>query len=74
MGHGGGVEIPDQPRHDNDVALQPQALSLLSHQIGIIGKGTKNKPLRPEELGVVILPRLADEPDWDAIEDGDPRY
>ena len=35
MGHGGGVEIPDQPRHDNDVALQPQALSLLSHQIGM---------------------------------------
>ena len=26
------------------------------------------------ELGVVILPTLADEPDWDAIEDGDPRY
>ena len=50
------------------------ALSLLSHQIGIIGKGAKNKPLRPEELGIVILPRLADEPDWDAIEDGDPRY
>ena len=23
MGHGGGVEIPGQPRHDNDVALQP---------------------------------------------------
>ena len=40
----------------------------------MIGKAAKNKPLRPEELGVVILPRLADEPDWDAIEDGDPRY
>ena len=35
---------------------------------------TKNKPLRAEEVGVVILPRLADERDWDAIEDGDPRY
>jgi len=50
------------------------ALALLSQQIGIIGKGAKNKPLRAEELGVVILPRLADEPDWHAIEDGDPRY
>ena len=50
------------------------ALALLSHQIGLIGKGAKNKPLRAEELGVVILPRLDDEPDWDAIEDGDPRY
>ena len=50
------------------------ALSLLSHQIGIIGKGAKNKPLRPEELGVVILPTLNEEPDWDRIEDGDPRY
>ena len=50
------------------------ALTLLSQQLGIVGKGAKNKPLRAEELGVVILPRLADEPDWDAIEDGDPRY
>ena len=58
------------------VKMHPKvpALSLLSQQIGIIGKGAKNKPLRPEELGRVILPRLADEPDWDAIEDGDPRY
>ena len=50
------------------------ALGLLSQQLGLTGKGAKNKPLRAEELGVVILPRLADEPDWDAIEDGDPRY
>ena len=50
------------------------ALTLLSHQIGIIGKGAKNKPLRPEELGVVILPTLDEEPDWERIEDGDPRY
>ena len=60
------VELKMHPKH--------AALSLLSQQIGIIGKGAKNKPLRPEELGVVILPRLDDEPDWDAIEDGDPRY
>ncbi len=60
------IELKMHPKHS--------ALSLLSQQIGIIGKGAKNKPLRLEELGVVILPRLADEPDWDAIEDGDPRY
>ena len=50
------------------------ALNLLGQLMGLIGKAAKNKPLRPEELGVVILPRLDDEPDWDAIEDGDPRY
>jgi len=60
------VELKMHPKHS--------ALSLLSHQIGIIGKGAKNKPLRPEELGIVILPTLDEEPDWDAIEDGDPRY
>ena len=50
------------------------SLALLSQQLGLTGKGAKRKPLRPEELGIVILPRLADEPDWDRIEDGDPRY
>jgi len=60
------VELKMHPKHS--------ALSLLSQQIGIIGKGAKNKPLRPEELGIVILPTLDEEPDWDRIEDGDPRY
>ena len=50
------------------------SLSLLSQQIGIIGKGAKRKPLRAEDLGIVILPTLDEEPDWERIEDGDPRY
>ncbi len=59
-----------------EVTMHPKlgSLSLLSQQIGIIGKAAKRKPLRAEDLGIVILPTLDEEPDWDRIEDGDPRY
>ena len=42
------------------VKMHPKqaVLALLSQQLSIIGKAAKHRPLRLEELGVVILPRL----------------
>ena len=59
-----------------NVKMHPKqaALSLLSQQLGIIGKAAKQRPVRLEDMGIVILPTLAEEPDWERIEDGDPRY
>ena len=45
-----------------------------SRQFGLIGKAAKQRALRLEDMGIVSLATLDDEPDWDAIEDGDPRY
>ncbi len=51
------------------------ALDKLARARGLYEKRLlKQRQFSREELGVAILPRLAEEPDWDAIEDGDPRY
>ena len=51
------------------------ALDKLARVRGLYEKRLlKERQFSLEELGVVILPTLAEEPDWDRIEDGDPRY
>ena len=51
------------------------ALDKLARARGLYEKRLlKQRQFGLEELGVVILPTLAEEPDWDRIEDGDPRY
>ena len=48
------------------------ALTLLSQQIGVIGKGASHAPGGLKglpRLGIFILPALDPELDWDAIED-----
>ncbi len=59
-----------------NVKMHPKqaALALLSQQLGIIGKAAKQRPVCLEDMGICILPTLDEEPDWERIEDGDPRY
>ena len=50
------------------------ALGLLAQHIGMIGKAAKQRPVRLEDMGILLLPTLDEQPDWERIEDGDPRY